>query len=209
VRTIFVNEKPIFISNLPFQADKGTKIIRFERGKIIFDEVLSILLEKKVSGVCLHYPEEKLLWKEFKNHFKIVRAAGGLVRNNQQQFLFIKRLGCWDLPKGKIEKKENRQQAALREIKEECNLSGLEVIAPLQITYHIYFNEKPVLKVVYWYEMFCKDANQRLIPQVEEGIEAVVWKEVTDIKNILKNTYKNIALLLTNFLSDSQCIQRF
>ncbi|MFH1296320.1 MAG: NUDIX domain-containing protein [Bacteroidota bacterium] len=44
----------------------------------------------------------KLLKKDFKSLFTIVKAAGGLVRNEQGEVLFIHRKGRWDLPKGKI-----------------------------------------------------------------------------------------------------------
>src|SRR5690606_32482099 len=47
--------------------------------------------------------------------FKIVKAAGGLVRK-KEKFLMIYRLKKWDLPKGKREKNESYKQTAVREV---------------------------------------------------------------------------------------------
>jgi 8-oxo-dGTP pyrophosphatase MutT (NUDIX family) len=56
-------------------------------------------------------------FKAFASLFRYVPAAGGLVRNEREEFLFIHRLGYWDLPKGKISLKED--VAAGLEISEE------------------------------------------------------------------------------------------
>ena len=37
----------------------------------------------------------------------------------------IQRLGDWDLPKGKVEKREGVEAAAVREVQEECGLVTL------------------------------------------------------------------------------------
>ena len=42
---------------------------------------------------------------ELQDFFRPVSAAGGIVRDPAGRLLFIKRLGVWDLPKGKVEKK--------------------------------------------------------------------------------------------------------
>ena len=47
----------------------------------------------------------------------VVFAGGGLVFNAKKEILFIRRNGKWDLPKGKVEKDETYQAAALRETK--------------------------------------------------------------------------------------------
>ena len=54
-----------------------------------------------------------------KEHLHFIMAAGGIVETPDQQSLFIHRLGCWDLPKGKVELNESLPIAAQREIEEE------------------------------------------------------------------------------------------
>ena len=65
-------------------------------------------------------------------------AAGGLVTNPQGQILWIFRRGFWDLPKGKVEKMESIEEAALREVEEECGIKQLVLDKLIDKTYHIY-----------------------------------------------------------------------
>ena len=37
-------------------------------------------------------------WESFCGQFELVRAAGGVILNDQDEMLFIFRLGRWDLP---------------------------------------------------------------------------------------------------------------
>ncbi|MBK8711560.1 MAG: NUDIX domain-containing protein [Niastella sp.] len=60
----------------------------------------------------------------FSRQFTFIEAAGGLVQNEDKEILFIYRSGKWDLPKGKIEKKETPQIAATRKIQEETGLKN-------------------------------------------------------------------------------------
>ena len=62
----------------------------------------------------------------FSSHFHEIDAAGGLVVNNDK-FLFIYKNNKWDLPKGKIEEKENSEKAALREVSEETGLVNIRL----------------------------------------------------------------------------------
>ena len=72
-----------------------------------------------------------IFWSEMKhdslktNFFRMftnIAAAGGLVKNERGEKLFIFRLGKWDLPKGKLSGKETAEEAAIREVKEETGL---------------------------------------------------------------------------------------
>ena len=137
------------------------------------------------------------LWQSFKNQLIELPAAGGLVMNENRDLLFIKRLGVWDLPKGKIEKKESAEKAAVREVTEECGLSDLEIIKQLESTFHIYrspYHKYPhnlILKETKWFLMNCLN-NQSLIPQKEENIEEARWFSLDEIDLIKQNTYSSI-----------------
>ena len=104
----------------------------------------------------------------------------------------IFRNGKWDLPKGKLEVGENIKECAIREVQEECGVSGLSIINALQDTYHTYeINGKKILKRTYWFKMktnFTAD----LIPQLEEGITKVEWVSKEGISTRLENSYENI-----------------
>ncbi len=147
------------------------------------------------STICLYHTDIKFLWKQFKKHFKIIEAAGGVVFNKNNEILFIYRLDKWDLPKGKVEKGESIQETAIREVQEECGLNKVNIENFICKTFHIYtFKEKEILKISHWYTM--SSDEKELIPQLEEDITKVEWKNKEQISYALKNTYPNIKLLL-------------
>lgn len=146
--------------------------------------------------VILH-DDPHTLWHTFKNQLVEIPAAGGLVMSNNQALLFIRRLGVWDLPKGKIEKRETAEEAAIREVEEECGVSGLKIIRPLDSTFHIYRSPylkssgNLVLKETKWFLMSCDD-EQTLVPQVDENIEEARWFTREGLDEVRANTYSSI-----------------
>ena len=135
-------------------------------------------------------------WESFCADYTLIEAAGGLVYNLDNQLLMIFRNGKWDLPKGKLEVGENIKECAIREVEEECEISGLSISKPLQDTYHVYeLNEQKILKRTYWFEMKT-DFKGNLTPQTEEGITKVCWVNKEDIAQKLENSFGNINELL-------------
>lgn len=138
------------------------------------------------------------LFDYFASQFKIIEAAGGLVKNKKEQWLFIFRNGRWDLPKGKIEKGEAVKEAAIREVEEECGINELKIIKELPSTYHTYsIEEKNVLKRTYWFEM-STTYNKKLTPQLEEGITDVQWLSKNQLKQVIDNTYESVKDVVTH-----------
>jgi len=137
-------------------------------------------------------------WESFCATYKLIKAAGGLVYNDTNQLLMIFRDGKWDLPKGKLEVGENIKQCAIREVKEECGVSGLIITQQLQETYHTYeINGQKILKRTYWFEMQ-SSFKGNLVPQTKEGITAVVWVNEEGIAKKLEDSYGNIKELFLN-----------
>src|SRR5271157_941278 len=58
--------------------------------------------EKKLSLLVWSSKKEDKLKKKFFHLFTRINAAGGFVKNEKEEQLFIFRLGKWDLPKGKL-----------------------------------------------------------------------------------------------------------
>jgi len=137
----------------------------------------------------------------FNSLFKRIEAAGGIVRNRTRDYLFIKRLGVWDLPKGKLHKKEPIEKGALREVKEETGLKGLLITKNLPSTFHIYKNRKgiEVLKETFWFEMKCH-IDQKPVPQIEEDITEVKWFSFNDLNIPMQHTYASLHDLMENYL---------
>jgi len=139
--------------------------------------------------------------KDFNSMFTRIEAAGGIVRNEKQEYLFIKRLGVWDLPKGKLHKKEQIQAGALREVTEETGLIKLTISKKLPSTFHIYTDRKghEILKETFWFEMMC-NGSQNLVPQMEEDITEVRWFAADDLNIPVQNTYASLYSLLESYL---------
>ncbi len=145
--------------------------------------------------------------KFFKNIFKLIfiqiQAAGGVViRDNK--LLFIFRNEKWDLPKGKIEYGESNQEAALREVGEECGISRHKIIKQLPSGFHIYKSPYKkskgewILKETFWFEMeYSEEENGT--PQTEENITKIEWFTPEELKVPLANTYANLRPLILKF----------
>lgn len=123
--------------------------------------------------------------------FEFVEAAGGIVQR-KDSFLFIKRNGFWDIPKGKLEDGESPELGAKREIEEECGISGPKIKHFICETYHTYlYKGRPTIKKTHWYALNYEGAST-LKGQIEEGITKVRWFKKAEIDKIKKNTFGSI-----------------
>lgn len=159
--------------------------------------ILKIESENCESDFLILNPNLDELWSRFRSSFTEIPAAGGLVQNREGAFLFIDRLGVWDLPKGKIEKNETPETAAVREVQEECGLNGLQVVRQLDSTYHIYrspylkYPNNLVLKETKWFQMdYPGDALP--IPQQEENILDARWFATSELGLVMVKTYSSL-----------------
>ncbi|MFC5284758.1 NUDIX hydrolase [Pedobacter alpinus] len=193
---IYINEKSLIITDaIPADANNYQLI---DANGFEFDRFYNALAQNPISLFYITTDDAKSVFKLIKKNIRIIEAAGGLVKNEKGKYLFIKRLGKWDLPKGKLELNEKKKDAAVREVEEECGIKIKKLGNKLLKTYHVYeIKGKMVLKISHWYAMEAK-ANQKLIPQTEEGITEVKWFAKNDFNIIRSNTYANI-LDVVNF----------
>lgn len=198
---VFVNDTPIIFStekkikgkhiSIPLKMVKLKKLIKkIHNGKQLY--------------VNLYHKNENKLLKHLKKKLPVVTAAGGMVFNEKNEILFIHRNGKWDLPKGKMEKKENIEETALREVEEETGVKNLEIVKPIQITYHIFKRSgKYKLKETHWFEMKTNYTGN-LVPEESENITKAKWKDLNKSKKALDNCYANIKLLFPgNYLAEN------
>ena len=142
--------------------------------------------------ICLYGYNPNDMYANFLHMYKYIEAAGGVVKNEKDEYLLIKRFGIWDLPKGKVENGEETLEAAIREVCEETGLVNVAIINNLPNTYHIYYqNRRWFLKKTYWYFMETKD-DISLVPQVKEAITEAVWMKRSDAYTALSNSYKSL-----------------
>ncbi|SCY03910.1 NUDIX hydrolase [Flavobacterium caeni] len=189
---VFVNDKPLFLTN---EIVKETDFQLFLLESIDIEQLIVKMFNGKIDKAYLYYPDEKEILKKLKEKIPVQKAGGGLVYNQNGDVLFIFRNGKWDLPKGGIEKNEEIEFTALREVQEETGVSKLKLGRKLQKTYHIFKrNGKYKLKVTHWFEMTTTFQGTPQ-PQAEEGIEKVAWLNPSQIQQALQNSYENIKLL--------------
>ena len=197
---VFFNQKVILLTTdiISPREDSPFFYVKFTNKKF----VVQMLKSKKVKMLYLYHSKEDKLWYYFLSMFKLIEAAGGLVRNlKTNHFLFIFRNKKWDLPKGRINKNEEVQKAAIREVEEETGVENLSITKTLNTTYHIFKrNRKYRLKKTFWYLMET-DYNGELTPETKEGIEKAIWIEKKLIVSLSSEMYHNINLVILNHFS--------
>ena len=192
---VFVNDSPIIITS---SSKTSNNFLTCPFKDVVLDEVIEKLRNKKIKGINLITNDLENDWNLFLTNTVVIPAAGGLVLNAKNDVLFIYRNGVWDLPKGWLDKDETIENAAIREVEEECGIFNLKLIKPLITTYHIYFHDGIKLKQTYWFLM-TSDYQKELIPQTEEGITQVAFKNEEETKEVFKNTYKNIKIVYDTY----------
>jgi ADP-ribose pyrophosphatase YjhB (NUDIX family) len=147
-------------------------------------------------GLWLHPEGSELLWDLFSKRYRFVQAAGGAVQDEHGRLLVIKRLGRWDLPKGKVDEGEGIPEAALREVEEECGIDDLKIREPLAVTWHTYERKgKRHLKRTDWFLME-GSSEKSLTPETEEDIEEVRWMTRDEVARMKEETYPSLVRVL-------------
>jgi 8-oxo-(d)GTP phosphatase len=182
------------------------------RGHVVILNVSSATIDKffkliqnveKVDyqSVTLVVEDEEATELHIRNLYKVVKAAGGVVYNDEGKILLMHRLGKWDLPKGKRDEGEKARQTAVREVEEECNIK-VKLGEKLCTTWHTYtMGNNKILKRTKWYRMECLDDSE-MKPQKEEGIDELCWMDEKEIQKALLNSYSSI-----RFVFD-QCVKK-
>ena len=195
----------VFINKLLIILTSKNKSLSQENSFLLTSITLNEIFKKvrKHKKIFLYHPKKSELLKVFKSKIKVIFASGGIVKNDNNQILFIYRRGKWDLPKGKAEKGESIRETAVREVIEETGIEKLKIDKYFSNTFHIVRNNKKYfLKETSWFLM-SSNFKGKLKPQLNEGIKSVKWKTFDDAKKIKKKTYGNISIILTDFLKQN------
>jgi 8-oxo-(d)GTP phosphatase len=189
---VFVNESPMILTNKLAESEESTY---FPLNEEAIQKAISALSKKKLDKAYIYHPNHEEILNKFTKTIPRVVAAGGVVTNPLGKVLFIYRNDKWDLPKGKVDKGETIEAAAIREVEEETGVKGLEIENFLRTTYHIFKrNGQYKLKEVHWFAMKTSYKGP-LLGQLEEGIVKVKWKGPDKIKKALQNSFTNIKVL--------------
>jgi len=195
---IFFDDKPLFLCDSidgvirPFTHHDDTVYIDELNAHTIKTMIHEMQQGQVHAGIFLH-PDLEELKIAFQKKFTIVRAAGGLVKNNENEILMIFRRGKWDLPKGKLDKDEKLEDCAMREVKEETGLKNVKLASPLIVTYHTYHEgTRYILKESHWFTMIAS-GEEVLTPQIEEDILQIKWIPPQMIRSFLPKAFPLIS----------------
>ena len=124
-------------------------------------------------------------------------SAGGVVvrlDHGRPLFLLIRdSYRNWGFPKGHLEKAENLEGAALREVGEETGLSDLVLRGTIEkIDWHFRFRGQLIHKVCHFFLM--ETAEARTSPQRAEGITACRWLPLEEAEALI--SYSNARAVL-------------
>lgn len=212
---LFINDTPFFLLRNLDEADplsqkvvlRGDEVFDLKNlsGTVVITDVtikqtmryLHELLNNHYEDVSFRilpnkYEDAK---SKLKSHFKIIDAAGGVVKDATDRILLIYRLKKWDLPKGKLDKGETFKVAALREVEEETMVK-VRLGNRITTTWHTYaIKNKPILKRTKWFLMECLD-DSAMKPQKSEFIEKLAWKNEKEAQTALRKSYRSIRFVV-------------
>ena len=195
---VFFKDRIVFFENdfqASFRANSGL-FYKYRNKKELEELVHAFFKLVKINHLYLFHHDLNKLKNKFISCFKLVKAAGGLVKNADGEFLVIRRNNIWDLPKGKNDHGEHPEITAMREVSEECGIGRLSIVKEIIKTYHTYIpDDEPVLKETTWFEMQTSD-NNNPVPQITENITEVRWLKPGEIHLISNDTYPSIVEVL-------------
>ncbi len=191
---VFFNDRTVFFGDdfsRAFTKHKGL-FYKYNNFHELNELVGMFAALNQINNLYILHDDIVMIFEEFKACFRNIEAGGGVIFNERGQFLVIYRNGIWDLPKGKLEKGEDFQMAALREVQEETGLHGIQLVHPLMSTYHTYMlKKKMVLKKTKWFEMLYRGSEAPIL-QTEEGISDYRWATPGETRFIRENSYGSI-----------------
>jgi len=188
---IYINQKVLLITESAPKKLKNFQQIDHQNFdlKIIYPLILEHYPGHNFFVICT---DAKAFYKRITKTVQVIEAAGGLVKNERKEYLFIHRNDKWDLPKGKIEKGEKIKECAVREVEEECGIKVKKLGKKIGKTYHAYvYKGEVVVKKSHWFKMKC-EGQDKLKPQKEEGITDARWFTPEKTGIITKNTFPSI-----------------
>ncbi len=195
---VFFNDRTILIGadHDRMLSDNPAIVHNYKSKEELRNVIDDFLNREKIGDLLLCHSDPDNLFEDFKSLFRCMPAAGGLVVNTKGEYLGILKRGRWDLPKGKVDGNESLQEAALREITEECGITAMKIDRTLNTTYHIFFQgDQRILKCTHWFRI-TYHGDEKLKPQAKENIKEVKW--ITDKEEAIfrDSTYPSIIEIL-------------
>src|SRR5690606_5658315 len=181
----FVPKKLSIVQTIGLQDIDLEKLFQASKNKV----------SKNTTYLYIH-PDAESTFRSILQKHTIIKAAGGVVKNGDGKYLFIHRLGKWDLPKGKVEDNEKMREAAVREVEEECGIQIHYLGPKLETTDHKYHvRGRYVVKQGGGYEMGV-NKSPTVGREREEDITGARWLVKEDCVMVAENAFPLVARIL-------------
>jgi len=197
---VHFEERFILISPEPDRLQKYGLFHNFYRTKDFYKVISDFQSDTNIPSINIYGTDIKHIWKLFRILFTEVNAAGGVVKHTSGRFLFIEKRGKLDLPKGHIEKGEEPEACALREVEEECGIIGHRIIKRLEPTWHTYTRKAiTYLKNTEWFLMHY-NGEMIIKPATEECITGVEWLLPEEGSMIRERAWPSLLDVINNYV---------
>ena len=188
----------ITVSAEPDRLQKYGLFHNFSKTDELYKLIAEFQSDQNIPSINVYGTNIEHLWKIFRIYFTEVGAAGGLVRHTSGRYLFIEKKGKLDLPKGHIESGEEPEACALREVEEECGITGHHIEKPIAPSYHTYSWEGiSYLKKTHWFLM--KYEGEMITePLYAEGISKVEWLFPDELNKVKEKAWLSLMELINS-----------
>lgn len=87
------------------------------------------------------------MFNDFLSLFDITKSVGGLITNDYDEVLLVKRWHKWDLPKAEFDESKDIAKNIIDSLNAECGLYNLRIEEILDSTYYMFnLNNERILK---------------------------------------------------------------
>lgn len=204
---IYINEIPVLListkdAQLDLEAPPNTMKVKYTgRVKHLLNYIDMCEKHPLIKKLVVYHDDFEVLKRDFKTIYTEIEAAGGLIINEFNEYLFIFRRGYWDLPKGKREKTETKKITAIREVMEETGITNVSIVSKIGFTRHTFKNRLGIrnIKKSHWYLM--KTHKQNLIPEKAEDITQAIWMNMDDFLKNCTPVYASVLEMIDNYVN--------
>ena len=193
---VYFENRFITISSEPDRLQKYRLFHKFNDPNEFYKIISDFQINDKIDAINVYGPDITFIWKLFRINYTEVGAAGGLVKHSSGKYLFIEKYNRLDLPKGHIEINEDAETCALREVSEECGITGHFIVNELCPSFHTYILKGILyLKKTHWFQMSYsgKMINE---PQIKEGITKIDWLMPDELSKIKDTAWLSLMDLI-------------
>lgn len=150
-----------------------------------------------IKDLFLIHDDPETLFNDFLSLFDITKSVGGLITNDYDEVLLVKRWHKWDLPKAEFDESKDIAKNIIDSLNAECGLYNLRIEEILDSTYYMFnLNNERILKKVSW----CKihQTGPDINSSDENSDFKTKWVSIKDLHEYLPNAFDQVAEVINS-----------